>query len=577
MAEKNSTILENIWMNGTNDYQQRIPKETINDMSAAITYLFDPQNYDLYNQFVNALINRIGATYVHQQSWRNPLAIFKKADLKYGDKIEEIVVKWVKSHAYSNIPDISSLFGDYRPESAVWFHKINRKEFYPITVNEEELMAAFAGDGASEGLNNYIAQIMESPISSDEYDEYRIMLELLAYYDHNLGFYNRNLSSLPSDTVASGDSAKQLLKMIKNDAESLAFPSSRYRSTKIDAFNEYPCFVRDVNELVVLMTPSVKSAIDVDALMGAFHMEKGEIEQRIIVVDEFPVDGAGAILTTQDFFQCRDRVRKNTQQYNALTMSTNFFLHRWGSYSVSPVVPAICYTVNESSTLNTITQKVTGITMSAADATPDAGDLVPLTLALTGSISPSGSVVTLKPASATFNVSVVRSVYATAGVYTITIGGTPANGDKITTGIEGVWSAEVELDATSATSVTTAAAALKAAIEAATDIYTITQSSGVLTLTESDSIYYGLGEPDSDVDTDTADSPITATDATTTAATTATRAVNSPQTRVDRNGILHVDENLESGDVIAVVATAAYINPSGDTAVHTATVTCTVA
>ena len=55
-----------------------------------------------------------------------------------------------------------------------------------------------------------------------------------------------------------------------------------------------------------------------------------------------------------------------------------------------------------------------------------------------------------------------------------------------------------------------------------------------------------------------------------------TTGVNSPKTRVDRNGILHVAPNLVAGDVITVVATSAYINPSGETTSYTATSTFTV-
>ena len=471
MAQTNSTILDRIWLNATNDYQQRVPRETVNDMDAAISYLFAPENLDLYNQFTNALINRIGAVYVHQQAWRNPLAGFKKADLRWGDKLEEIAVKWVRSHSYTTIPDVEQLFGDYRPEAATWFHKVNRKEWYPISVNREELMFAFAGDGESEGLNNYIAQVMEAPISSDEYDEYRIMMELFAYYEEKMGFFKRNLTAIPSDIVDSADSAKTLLKMVKADAERMRFPSALYHAD-IPELRDYPVFARP-EELIFLTTPEVRAAIDVDALMSAFHMEKGEIQQRVITVDEFPMDGVGAILTTQDFFQCRDRLRLNTSRPNELTLTTNFFHHHWSMHSVSPVAPAICYTTDEGTTVLTSTQTVTGLTMTPESDNVSAGDSVQLELTLGGSLTNNDDdVFDVAPDSATFLVTVART----------------------------------------------------------------------------------SGEGD---------------DATTT-------GVNSPKTRVDRNGILHVAPNLVAGDVITVVATSAYINPSGETTSYTATSTFTV-
>lgn len=411
MAVNNSTILDRVWLNGSNDYQQRVPRETVSDMDATVSYLFAPENFDLYNQFVNVLINRIGATYVHQQAWRNPLAGFKKADLRWGDKLEEIAVKWVRSHSYSDVPDVEKLFGDYRPESAVWFHKINRQEYYPITVNREELMMAFAGDGESEGLNNYIAQIMEVPISSDEYDEYRIMLELFAFYEQRMGFFKRNLASIPSDTVDSADSAKTLLKMVKADAGRLTFPSSRYHAD-VPELRDYPVFARP-EELIFLTTPEVRAAIDVDALMGAFHMEKGEIQERIVLVDEFPMAGVGAVLTTRDFFQCRDRLRQTTSRFNELTLSTNFFLHRWGMYSVSPVAPAICYTTNQGTTILNTTQTVSGITVKAPNNATDfdfGTKEIQLEVDLVGNITNNDNgVFEVKPDSATFEVIVVEN------------------------------------------------------------------------------------------------------------------------------------------------------------------------
>lgn len=472
MAQTNSTILDRIWMMGTNDYQQRVPRETVNDMDASISYLFAPENLDLYNQFTSALINRIGAVYVHQQAWRNPLAGFKKADLRWGDKLEEIAIKWVRSHSYTNIPNIDDLFGDYRPEAATWFHKVNRKEWYPISVNREELMAAFAGDGESEGLNNFISQAMEAPISSDEYDEYRIMMQLFAYYEHKMGFFKRNLASIPSDTVDSTDSAKTLLKMVKADAERMRFPSALYHAD-IPELRDYPVFAKP-EELIFLTTPEVRAAIDVDALMSAFHMEKGEIQERVVTVDEFPMVGVGAILTTRDFFQCRDRLRINTSRPNELTLTTNFFLHHWSLHSVSPVAPAICYTTDEGTAVLTSTQTVSGLNMTPAEQNVAAGDDVQLTLALQGTITNNDDgVLEVRPDAASFIVTVAR----TSG----------EGNDAVTTG------------------------------------------------------------------------------------------VNSPRTRVDRNAVLHIDEKLLADDVITVIATAAYINPSGATTTYTATSTFTVA
>lgn len=395
MAVNNSTILDRIWLSGTNDYQQRIPQTTQNDIAATQAALFAPENLNLYNQFVDALVNRIGSTYVHQQEWRNPLRIFKKDMLRYGDKAQEIAVKWIRSHSYAD--DREDVFKMYRPDANVWFHTVNRREFYPITVNRDELEFAFTEE---YGLNSFVAGIMQAPQNSDEYDEYRIMLELLAYYEDNFGFYKHTLSAAPSDETT----AKELLVELRAYAGNLRFPSSRYNAGLI---RDVPVFANP-DELVVLMTPRTNAVIDVMALAAAFNMDRETIQQRIVMVDEFPVPNAVALLTTTDFFQCRDKLNQTTSQYNPLTLGTNYFLHRWGMYSVSPFVPAILFTTDTGTNIPTVTMTANGITLNAASETASAGDDVQLTINLTGTVSPEDHPIEVLPDAAIFSVGITR-------------------------------------------------------------------------------------------------------------------------------------------------------------------------
>ena len=47
MAEKNSTIMASVWLEATNDFQQRIPNPTIHGIDATLGALFDPLNNDI--------------------------------------------------------------------------------------------------------------------------------------------------------------------------------------------------------------------------------------------------------------------------------------------------------------------------------------------------------------------------------------------------------------------------------------------------------------------------------------------------------------------------------------------------
>ena len=79
-------------------------------------------------------------------------------------------------------------------------------------------------------------------------------------------------------------------------------------------------------------------------------------------------------------------------------------------------------------------------------------------------------------------VELVDAITAVQGVYTVTVGGTVASGDKIT-----VLGVETTLDNTSGASVSAAATAVKNALAANSGVsgnYTLSVSSGVITLTE---------------------------------------------------------------------------------------------
>lgn len=454
MATNNATILNKIWLSGTNDFQQRIPEPTQTNIKEVVDALFDPMNKQYFNQFIDALIMRIGKTYVHSQEWRNPLAVFKKSRMTYGNTLQEIIPKWVRAHAY--VDDAEDVFKMARPDVATWYHSVNRRDRYDITVNDIELRTAFESE---QGLARLVAGILNAPMNSDEYDEYRIMLQLIAFFENEYGFYKHGLSALPSDDAT----GKEFLKAVRAYAGKLQFPNTIYNSAQIE---DVPVFAKPT-ELVLLITPDIQATIDVDTLSAVFQLEKAEMKVRTILVDEFPLptNNAVALLTTEDFFMCMDTVYETTSVYNPKTLGTNYFLHHWGVYSVSPVVPAILFTVGDGTANTIVTQTVTGMTAQIENDAPDKGEDTAITIKLTGSLA-------------------------------------PANVDGI-----------------------------KVAPDAATYETTVMRGDD---------------------------------------------AVNSPATRVDSYGILHVAKSLEYGDVITVKCTSTYVNPSGETTEYTQEVTATV-
>jgi len=260
MATDNATILANVWLNGTNDFQQRIPDPTQHGIDATMDALFDPMNKAYYNQFVDSLIMRIGYTYVHQQSFSNPLKVFKKNKLMYGNSVQEMVPKWIRAHSY--VDDAEDVFKMARPDVATWYHSQNRRDRYEITLNEQELRTAFTD---SYGLNKLVAAFMNTPMNADEYDEYRIMLQLLAFYDNKWGFFKHHISAAPTDEAT----GKEFLTAVRSYAGKLRFPNTIYNCKAIE---DVPVFVKP-SELVLLLTPDTQAAIDVNTLAAVFQRD----------------------------------------------------------------------------------------------------------------------------------------------------------------------------------------------------------------------------------------------------------------------------------------------------------------
>lgn len=556
MATDNMTIMAHAWLNGSNDFQQRIPNPTISGIKATVDALFVPMNGRYLNDFIEQLVCRIGYTFIHQQTFTNPLRVFKKSRLRYGSTIQEIIPKWIKAHAY--IDDAEDVFKMSRPEVAQWFHSQNRQDRYDITITRDELRTAFTSE---DGLNRLVASILRTPMNSDEYDEYQIMKNLIAIYENRWGFFKKQVSAITSEATA-----KAFLKEVRTFSGRIPFPNTIYNN---GAIPDIPIFA-PADELVLFITPDIQASIDVDALATLFHLEKADIRERTIIIDEFPISGAQALLTTEDFFMCMDTEYTNTSQWNPKTLSNNYWLHHWGVYSVSPFVPAILFTTESGTSIDTFTQTVTGIDVSAEKASGVAGEIIPLTIELQGTIvdgdnnSVDGEGVTVAPDAATFETSIVRSQTGSAGVYTLTIGGTWAANNTIS--VDGM----VTTVASGSTSNNAVASAIATTMSGNTN-YTASASGSVVTITEK-SGKYGIGAPVVAKVTTNG----TATLATTTEPVPSSVFVKSLGTYVDRLGRLHLGTDLESGDSVTVSARSAYVNPSGSTTEYTDTVTVTV-
>lgn len=350
--DSNDKILNAIRNQASLDYQTRIPDATKAGVRQTLQNLLDHR--PAYNEFIDGLVNRIGRVVVRNMSWTNPLAEFKQGILQYGDSIEEINVGLLRAHTYDADRDYLErvLFGTETPEVQVNFHAVNRQEFYKITINEELLNRAFLEDG---GLSKFISAMLEAPVTSDNWDEFMLTTSLFAEYERNGGFHHVNVPDVAALTSDEAD-AKGALRKMRAMADTLKFPSTRYNAARMPTF-------ANADDLVLFVSPEFNAAIDVEALAGAFNVDRANMHGRIIPIpqERFNIQGAQAIMTTRDFFVIADKLLENRSQPNAASLGTNYFLHHHQVISASRFVPAVMFWTGASDDLIEIRTPVVSV------------------------------------------------------------------------------------------------------------------------------------------------------------------------------------------------------------------------
>lgn len=329
----NPHILNAIRSMSSRDYRERIPESTQANMGE----IADTLNKfpSLKNEFIEALMNQIGKVVFTSNTWNNPLAIFKKGMLPHGSTVEEVAMGLVKARVHDFDRDSleKDVFGRAHIDVQTSFHTINREHKYKVTVDDIALRRALLDEN---GLGNFVHEIIGALDKSDEYDEFLLMANLLVENDKANGYYKIHTSAVEGGNEST---AKELLVKIREMRSRLGFISTKYNASAM------PVAV-DVDKLVVITTPLVAASLDVDAYAAAFNIERAQVPDRLVVIPEehWPITGAQAILTDEDFFQVYDTYMENTMLRNPDGLYTNHWQHHHGIISMSRFVPAILFT-----------------------------------------------------------------------------------------------------------------------------------------------------------------------------------------------------------------------------------------
>ena len=359
-------VLNVIRQNATAVYQDRIPEATAENLhevgDAILTYEAQA------NEFVNALVNRIGLVILNNRMATNPLAALKKGRLAVGETIEEIYIDVIKAQTYDPRAAQDTLFKRHLPNVSSVFHSVDSQLNYPLTISNEQLRKAFL---SYDSLDRFIAGLVDSMYKSATLDEFIQMKQLISEWNENSRFIVE-----PITAVTDAASAREAMIKIKAVSDGMTIFNNQMNYAGV--WTSTP-----KDEQYLITTPDFNARMDVDVLAAAFHMDKAEFAGHVIVVDnigDLGDVGIEAILVDKNWYQVYDYLRTFKTAYNGEGLYWNYFYHVWMVYSLSPFANAVAF--------GTATPTVTAVTVTPTEATVKAGGTVQINTSVTGTGDP---------------------------------------------------------------------------------------------------------------------------------------------------------------------------------------------
>lgn len=349
-------ILNVIRQNASYEYQSSVPEVTqASDIPRVGEIIYGTPAFA--NQFLNALVNRIALVRAQSAVFNNPYSRLKKGYLEFGETVEDIFVNIARVVEYTPEKGEAREFKRTLPDVKSAFHVMNWRVMYPVTIQDEDLRMAFL---SMEGVQNLIAQIVDSVYTASEYDEFLLFKYLLVKAISH--------GKMKPISIGAGLDPKEAAVAFRGTSNLLPFMSSEYNASAVKT-------TTPKERQIIFMDALYNGDFDVNVLSSAFNMEKADFMGRLYLIDNwtefdnerFEVirahsDGleevtaaelalladVKAVLIDENWFQVYDNQNKFTEKYVASGLYWNYFYHVWKTISSSPFANAVVFVTSNA-------------------------------------------------------------------------------------------------------------------------------------------------------------------------------------------------------------------------------------
>ena len=338
------------------------------------------------NQFLSALVNRIGMVIISSKAYSNPWAWAKKGVLDYGETLEDIFTELARTESFkpgnSTNETLADLFSKRIPSVTAAFSTVNFAKKYVASVSQDQLTSAFSNASGVTRLLETITTSLYSGLAYDEFIVYKYSLYRAAL-DGKL-----YVEKIPNVTTISNSDAKKLVAQVKSLSNEMTFEKTQFNPAHVLTFTpkQDQMFIKDTE---------LDAVLDVEVLSLAFNMDKSEVQARSVLIDHFGDDELKRLalilyddetrtsdvftsdelkaiatikgfLLDKNFLMQYDKWLKMTEQYIPNELRWNYFLHHSCLIGWSPFKACVVLTTATSS-VNSVTT-----TPETFEATPGA-------------------------------------------------------------------------------------------------------------------------------------------------------------------------------------------------------------
>jgi hypothetical protein len=376
LSNSSVDILNAIRNNATQNYREYIPKATADADSIRQIGAIIMDYPALQNEFLSALVNRIGRVLITSKMYDNPWSFFKKGLLEYGESVEEIFVNIAKPFQFDPAVAENNVFKREIPDVKAAFHIMNYQKYYKATISNDQLRQAFL---SWQGISDLIAKIVDAMYTGANYDEFQTMKYMLARHILDGHMYPVEIPAVETANM------KSIVSAIKGISNKYTFLSTDYNLAGVATFT-------NKSEQYMLINSNFDATMDVEVLASAFNMDKAEFSGRRVLVDSFgsldtarlgelfagdstyeeisedelnTLDLIPAILVDRDWFMIFDNFYNFTEQYNGEGLYWNYWYHVWKTFSVSPFANNALFIPGKPA-VNTITVTPSNSTVSVS-------------------------------------------------------------------------------------------------------------------------------------------------------------------------------------------------------------------